>query len=176
MCCKALIMAYLHCRTWTIRYISILFSIMFVVMGWITDKMSDRPILPVIHCRNAETSMHSSRMRTARRLIKSEGGGVLLSEGVCLLREVCLMREGGLPSHGIVGRYTPLTDRQLWTHYFPATSFAGGNNNGLLMRSISYLFSCAPGSCRRESSPRWSVRSGTDPTSLEPPSSGLQIQ
>ena len=60
------------------------------------------------------TSIHSSRVCTAR-------GGVCLLSGVCLLREgVCLLgRREFYLTYGIVGKQTPV-DRQLRKHYLPS--------------------------------------------------------
>ena len=80
------------------------------------DGSRNQLIIESLNAETFETSMHSSRMRTARRLIVSKGsafwGGSLPSErglpsggGVCLLRE-------GLPAHGIVGRHSCR-----WKHY-----------------------------------------------------------
>ena len=60
------------------------------------------------------TSIHPSRMRTARWLTLSAG------EQVCLLRE-----EGGLPAHGIVGRQTPM-NRQTPVKILPFRNFVCG--------------------------------------------------
>ena len=74
---------------------------------------TNRSVITLSWNSNSLTSIHSSRMRIARLLT------------VCLLW-------GGLPS-GMVclntgGAYI-CTDRHLWKHYFPATSFAGDNKN-----------------------------------------------
>ena len=92
------------------------------------DRISRNPMKKVLfHCKIAVlTSMHSSRMRTARLLTVSGDLGGLPLEGDSALRgrSACPMWlwEGKHP-------LPPLwTDRRPWKHYLPATSFASGKN------------------------------------------------